>query len=100
LNPKKSLAETGFGEKHLWRGERRMPKSSDERMSRRRVTINDLAAELGIAKGTVSRALNGYPDIAEATRCACAAPPSGWATAPWRRPRRSAPGARARWAWC
>jgi LacI family transcriptional regulator len=68
LNPKKSLAETGFGEKHLWRGERRMPKSSDERMSRRRVTINDLAAELGIAKGTVSRALNGYPDIAEATQ--------------------------------
>ena len=33
-----------------------------------RVTINDLAAELGLAKGTVSRALNGYPDIAEATR--------------------------------
>ncbi|AHM02691.1 transcriptional regulator, LacI family [Roseibacterium elongatum DSM 19469] len=35
---------------------------------RARVTINDLAAELGLAKGTVSRALNGYPDIAEATR--------------------------------
>jgi LacI family transcriptional regulator len=32
------------------------------------VTINDLAAELGLAKGTVSRALNDYPDIAEATR--------------------------------
>lgn len=33
-----------------------------------RVTINDLASALGLAKGTVSRALNGYPDIAEATR--------------------------------
>ena len=45
-----------------------MPKFIDERMSRRRVTINDLAADLGIAKGTVSRALNDYPDISEATR--------------------------------
>ncbi len=33
-----------------------------------RVTINDLADALGLAKGTVSRALNGYPDIAETTR--------------------------------
>lgn len=33
-----------------------------------RVTINDLAHALGLAKGTVSRALNGYPDIAETTR--------------------------------
>lgn len=33
-----------------------------------RVTINDLARALGLAKGTVSRALNGYPDIAETTR--------------------------------
>ncbi|MBY4895139.1 substrate-binding domain-containing protein [Rhodobacteraceae bacterium N5(2021)] len=33
-----------------------------------RVTINDLASALGLAKGTVSRALNGYPDIAESTR--------------------------------
>lgn len=32
------------------------------------VTIADLAAELGITKSTVSRALNGYPDISEATR--------------------------------
>lgn len=32
------------------------------------VTIADLAAELGITKGTVSRALNGYSDIAETTR--------------------------------
>ncbi len=33
-----------------------------------RVTINDLADALGLAKGTVSRALNEYPDIAERTR--------------------------------
>ena len=36
--------------------------------SRARVTINDLAQELGLAKGTISRALNGYPDISDATR--------------------------------
>ena len=35
---------------------------------RRRVTISDVAAELGLAKGTVSRALNDYPDIAPGTR--------------------------------
>ena len=35
---------------------------------RRRITISDVAAELGIAKGTVSRALNDYPDIAPGTR--------------------------------
>lgn len=33
-----------------------------------RVTINDLARALGLAKGTVSRALNDYPDISETTR--------------------------------
>lgn len=33
-----------------------------------RVTINDVAARTGLSKGTVSRALNGYPDISEATR--------------------------------
>ena len=32
------------------------------------VTIADLAAELGVTKSTVSRALNGYPDISEVTR--------------------------------
>ncbi|MDJ0943251.1 MAG: substrate-binding domain-containing protein [Kiloniellales bacterium] len=32
------------------------------------VTLNTLAQELGLAKSTVSRALNGYPDIAEQTR--------------------------------
>lgn len=33
-----------------------------------RVTISDVADVLGIAKGTVSRALNDYPDISDATR--------------------------------
>jgi LacI family transcriptional regulator len=33
-----------------------------------RVTINDVAGALGLSKGTVSRALNGYPDISESTR--------------------------------
>ena len=32
------------------------------------MTIGQLAAELGLTKGTVSRALNGYPDISESTR--------------------------------
>lgn len=35
---------------------------------RRRVTIADVARDLGVTKSTVSRALNGYPDIAETTR--------------------------------
>ncbi|MCK0168102.1 substrate-binding domain-containing protein [Jannaschia sp. S6380] len=34
----------------------------------RRVRIADVAAEIGITKGTVSRALNGHPDIADGTR--------------------------------
>lgn len=33
-----------------------------------RVTIADVAETLGLTKGTVSRALNGYPDISESTR--------------------------------
>ncbi len=33
-----------------------------------RVTIADVARHLGVTKSTVSRALNGYPDIAEGTR--------------------------------
>ena len=32
------------------------------------MTIADVAAEAGLTKGTVSRALNDYPDIAESTR--------------------------------
>ena len=35
---------------------------------RRRVTIDDLASQLSLTKGTVSRALNGYPDISDQTR--------------------------------
>ena len=35
---------------------------------KRRVTISDLASHLNLTKGTVSRALNGYQDIAESTR--------------------------------
>lgn len=33
-----------------------------------RVRISDLATALGLTKGTVSRALNGYPDISDSTR--------------------------------
>lgn len=36
--------------------------------SRRRVTIIDVADALGLTKSTVSRAMNGYPDISERTR--------------------------------
>ncbi|MGB0661501.1 MAG: LacI family DNA-binding transcriptional regulator [Mangrovicoccus sp.] len=35
---------------------------------RKRATINDVARALGLTKGTVSRALNGYPDISDRTR--------------------------------
>lgn len=41
---------------------RRAPRAAD------RVKIDDLARSLGLTKGTVSRAMNGYPDIAETTR--------------------------------
>ena len=33
-----------------------------------RVTINDMAKALGLTKSTVSRALNGYPDISQTTQ--------------------------------
>ena len=36
--------------------------------SGRSVTIKDLAAELGLSITTISRALNGYPDVGEKTR--------------------------------
>ena len=35
---------------------------------RQRVTISDVAGKLGLTKGTVSRALNDYPDISPNTR--------------------------------
>lgn len=38
------------------------------RPSTDRVTISDVAETLGLTKGTVSRALNNYPDISDATR--------------------------------
>ena len=38
------------------------------RPARKRVTISQLADALGLTKGTVSRALNGYPDISDSTR--------------------------------
>lgn len=43
---------------------------SSRRVKRRRtgININDLAERAGVAPATVSRALNGYTDIAEATR--------------------------------
>lgn len=34
----------------------------------RNITIKDLAAELGLSITTISRALNGYPDVGEKTR--------------------------------
>lgn len=44
------------------------PEISRRDIRKRRVTISDLATHLNPTKGTVSRALNGYQDIAEATR--------------------------------
>ena len=35
---------------------------------RAKITIDQLARKLELAKSTVSRALNGYPDISEETR--------------------------------
>ena len=42
--------------------------SADGGRANKRVRIVDLAEHLGLAKGTVSRALNDYPDISESTR--------------------------------
>ena len=65
-----ALAETGFGgNPDIGR------KILDQKMTRSirsvrrsRVTISDVANTLGLTKGTVSRALNGYPDISDSTR--------------------------------
>jgi len=49
-----------------------LPARSDKKTldmgHRRRVTISDVSSTLGLTKGTVSRALNGYSDISETTR--------------------------------
>lgn len=45
-----------------------MRTSAADRPGPGRVTISDLSHALGLTKGTVSRALNGYDDISEATR--------------------------------
>jgi len=39
-----------------------------DRKTRNRVTISDVASALGLTKSTVSRAMNGYTDISEATQ--------------------------------
>ena len=44
------------------------PTVLSEGPSRGRVTINEVANALHLTKSTVSRALNGYPDISEATQ--------------------------------
>ncbi len=41
---------------------------AENRQMSGRIKIHDLAARLGLSKSTVSRALNGYPDISETTR--------------------------------
>lgn len=45
-----------------------MPESSRTAVWPNRATITDVAEALGVTKGTVSRALNGYPDISDSTR--------------------------------
>lgn len=42
--------------------------SAPSSVGSRSVTIKDLAAELGLSITTISRALNGYPDVGEKTR--------------------------------
>ncbi|MEM9317935.1 MAG: substrate-binding domain-containing protein [Pseudomonadota bacterium] len=44
------------------------PVAQDGFKAGRRTTIADVSSALGLTKGTVSRALNGYPDISDATR--------------------------------
>ncbi len=44
------------------------PIQNDRIVRRPRVTISDVAGALGLTKGTVSRALNGYSDISDGTR--------------------------------
>lgn len=67
----KVLAETGFGRNPNLRGEKILAQEMSRRAHfarRPRITISNVADALGITKGTVSRALNGYPDISDSTR--------------------------------
>ena len=50
------------------------------------VTLKELAAQLGLSITTVSRALNGYDDVAPATRERIQAAASRMATRPTSRP--------------
>lgn len=45
-----------------------MQRSEDRQIKSKTVTIQDVAKHVGVAKGTVSRVLNGYTDIGEETR--------------------------------
>ena len=62
----------------------RTPVSGGTTPHREKVTIADLAAHLSLSKGTVSRALNKYPDISRATqeRVAQAAAELGYVPSP------------------
>lgn len=64
------LAETGFGIKGDLREDTKLLARDREPEERRapRAKISDVATALGLTKATVSRALNGYPDISESTR--------------------------------
>lgn len=64
------LAETGFGDQGvMWEAIVNNVLTTISGGNRRnRVTISDMAAALGLTKSTVSRAMNGYPDISEKTR--------------------------------
>lgn len=42
-------------------------------------SLKDLAQECGVSVATVSKALNGQPDISEATRARVRERPAGWA---------------------
>ena len=48
--------------------EQRLPERQSAGRRRPRITISDVSAALGLTKSTVSRALNGYPDISSTTR--------------------------------
>ncbi len=72
-----AVAETGFVNQHFLVEDivskvediqEAIRRNGYRRSGKPRVTINDVADHLGMSKSTVSRALNGYNDIAELTR--------------------------------